>query len=161
MIKNFKIEFKWAMFFTLLNLLWLYAEKALGWHDESIGMYSIYSMALSLPLIAIVYLCIREKNEKIYHHKIDWRKAFISGAIFSGIVAGFSPVPVFVLSEFVSPEFFNKAVITAVENGTEQSSAETLYNMGAFTRQAMFGNLATGVFWSAIIALFFKKKEAK
>lgn len=158
-MKNFRIEFKWAMFFTLLNLLWLYAEKALGWHDQSIGMYSIYSLALSLPLIAVIYLCIREKNEKVYEDKIDWRKAFISGAICSGIIAGFSPVPVFALSEFVTPEFFDNAIAKSVENGTSQETATSLYNAGSFTRQAIFGNLATGVFWSAIIALFFKRKS--
>ncbi len=149
------------MFFTLLNLLWLYAEKAFGWHDEKVAYYSLYSLLLSLPLIAVIYLCIREKNEKVYEDKIDWRKAFISGAICSGIIAGFSPVPVFVLSEFVTPEFFDNAITYSVSKGTNQASAESLYNVGSFTRQAMFGNLATGVFWSAIIALFFKKKATR
>jgi len=42
-MKNYKIEFKWAVIFTLMMLLWMYIEKLAGLHDENINLHPIYS----------------------------------------------------------------------------------------------------------------------
>lgn len=147
------------MFFTLLNFLWLYAERFFGWHSSGASQYSVYSMIMVIPQIVVTYLNMKEKSEKFFDGNIEWRKAFFSGAVLSVIIAALSPVIVFAMTEFVSPDFVTIAIEQSVEKGMEESSAHSLYNMNSLSKQAMFGNLATGVFWSAILALFFKKKK--
>lgn len=147
------------MFFTLLSFLWLYAERFFGWHSSGASRYSVYSMIMVIPQIVVTYLNMKEKSEKFFDGQIEWRKAFFSGAVLSVIIAALSPVIVFALTEFVSPDFVTIAIKQSVEKGMEESSARSLYNMNSLSKQAMFGNLATGVFWSAILALFFKKKK--
>ncbi|MGO2102156.1 DUF4199 domain-containing protein [Psychroflexus halocasei] len=157
-MKNFRIEFKWAMFYTLLNFLWLYAEKAFGWHSSGASRYAVYSMIMVVPQVAVTYFNMREKSEKFFDGNIEWRKAFFSGVVLSVLIAALSPVIVYALTEFVSPDFVTTAIEQGVGKGMEEDSAKSLYNMNSLSKQAMFGNLATGVFWSAILALFFKKK---
>jgi len=38
-MKNFSIEIKWALRFTLLTLAWAIGEKAIGLHDKNIADY--------------------------------------------------------------------------------------------------------------------------
>lgn len=146
------------MFYTLLNFIWLYAEKAFGWHSSGASRYAIYSMIMVIPQIAVTYFNMREKSEKLFDGQIEWRKAFFSGVVLSVIIAALSPVIVFALTEFVSPGFIKSAIDQSMSKGMLEDSAHSLYNMNSLSKQAMFGNLATGVFWSAILALFFKKK---
>ncbi|NEV92714.1 DUF4199 domain-containing protein [Psychroflexus sp. YR1-1] len=158
-MKKFDIELKWASVFTALSIAWVYFEKYLGYHDEFVNTQAIFSFWLLIPQALTYVLAIREKREKYYDGQITWQKAFISGVILSAIIGGLSPAAVYIMVEFVSPEYLSNVVEAKAAQGMPREGAEQIYNLNAMVIQAIFNNLASGVFFSAVIALIFRNKK--
>ncbi|MBZ9777693.1 DUF4199 domain-containing protein [Psychroflexus sp. CAK8W] len=158
-MKKFEIELKWASAFTAISIAWVYFEKYLGYHGENVSSQPIFSFWLMVPQALIYIIAIRQKRERYYGGEITWQKAFISGVVLSAIIAGLSPAAVYLMTEFISPEFMSNIVEVRAEQGVPREGLEQIYNLNTMLRDAVFNNLATGVFFSAIIALFLKNKK--
>jgi hypothetical protein len=158
-MKKFEIELKWASAFTAISIAWVYFEKYLGYHDTNVSSQPIFSFWLMVPQALIYIVAIRQKRERYYGGEITWQKAFISGVVLSAIIAGLSPAAVYLMTEFISPEFMSNIVEVRAEQGVPREGLEQIYNLNTMLRDAIFNNLATGVFFSAIIALFLKNKK--
>lgn len=158
-MKKFEIELKWATAFTALSILWVYFEKYLGYHEEFVNSQAIFSFWLLIPQALIYIVAIREKREKYYNGKITWQKAFISGVVLSVVIAGLSPAAIYIMLEVASPDYLSNIVEFKAKQGMPREGLEQIYNMNYMMTQAIFNNLATGVFYSAIIALFLKNKK--
>jgi hypothetical protein len=137
----------------------VYFEKYLGYHDTNVSSQPIFSFWLMVPQALIYIVAIRQKRERYYGGEITWQKAFISGVVLSAIIAGLSPAAVYLMTEFISPEFMSNIVEVRAEQGVPREGLEQIYNLNTMLRDAIFNNLATGVFFSAIIALFLKNKK--
>lgn len=159
LMEKFKIEFKWASIFTGINLLWIYAEQYLGLHDEYIDYHSIVGLVMLLPLGFCIYSSLKQKREEYYNGKMTWQKAFVSGALLSLLVAGLSPGPVYVMSAYVSPDFFDNAIAKSLERGATQEMAAQFYNLNAYISQAIMFYLAFGVMISAVVGLILRRKS--
>ncbi|MBZ9651716.1 DUF4199 domain-containing protein [Psychroflexus montanilacus] len=159
-MKKFEIELKWASAFTAISIAWVYFEKFLGYHDANVSSQAIFSFWLMVPQALVYVVSIRQKREKYYGGEITWQKAFISGVVLSAIIAGLSPAAVYLMTEFISPEFLSNIVEVRAEQGVPREGLEQIYNLNSLVSQAIFNNLATGVFFSAVIALFLKNKKA-
>jgi len=61
--------------------------------------------------------------------------------------------------EVVSPEFLSSIVEVRAEQGIPREGLEQIYNLNTMITQAIFNNLATGVFFAAVIALILKNKK--
>lgn len=158
-MKKFEIELKWASAFTAISIAWVYFEKYLGYHDTNVSSQPIFSFWLMVPQALIYIVAIRQKRERYYGGEITWQKAFISGVVLSAIIVGLSPAAVYLMTEFISPEFMSNIVEVRAEQGLPREGLEQIYNLNTMLRDAIFNNLATGVFFSAIIALFLKNKK--
>jgi hypothetical protein len=159
-MKKFEIELKWATAFTAISIAWVYLEKFLGYHDAKVSSQAIFSFWLMIPQALIYIVAIRQKREKYYGGEITWQKAFISGVVLSAVIAGLSPAAIYLMLEFISPEFLSNIVEVRAEQGMPREGLVQIYNLNNMVTQAIFNNLATGVFFSAIIALFLKNKKA-
>lgn len=159
-MKKFEIELKWATAFTAINIAWVYFEKYLGYHNEFVSSQAVFSFWLLIPQALIYVVAIREKREKYYQGEITWQKAFISGVVLSAVIAGLSPAAIYLMTEVISPEFLSNIVEVRAEQGIPREGLVQIYNLNSMITQAIFNNLATGVFFSAIIALIFKNKKA-
>lgn len=160
-MKKFEIELKWATAFTAFSIIWVYFEKYLGYHDEFVNSQAIFSFWLLIPQALFYVIAIRQKREKYYNGEITWQKAFISGVVLSAIIAGLSPAAIYIMLEVVSPDFLANIVEVKAEQGMPREGAAQLYNLNSMVTQAIFNNLASGVLFSAIIALFLKNKSSK
>jgi len=158
-MEKFKIEFKWASIFTAINLIWIYIEKYLGLHDEYIDYHSIVGLVMLLPLIFVIYRSLKQKKHEYYKGEMTWQKAFISGVLLSLLIAGLSPGPIYVMSEFVSPDFFDIILSKGISKGIPEDFARQLYNLDAYIKSAIFFYLAFGVMISAVVGLVIKKRS--
>jgi hypothetical protein len=138
----------------------VYFEKVLGYHDEYVSSQAIFSFWLMIPQALIYVASIRQKREKYYGGEITWQKAFISGVVLSAVIAGLSPAAMYIMVEVVSPAFLSNIVEARAAQGIPREGLEQMYNLNTLVSQAIFNNLATGVFFAAIIALFLKNKKA-
>ncbi|MBS3737729.1 MAG: DUF4199 domain-containing protein [Psychroflexus sp.] len=158
-MEKFKIEFKWASIFTGINLIWIYIEKYLGLHSEYIDYHSIVSLVMLLPLSLCIFMSLSQKRQDYYKGEMTWQKAFLSGSLLSLLVAGLSPGPVYVMAEYVSPEFFEIAQNASAERGVSQKLTKQLFNLNTYISQAIMFYLAFGVMISAIVGLFVKRQS--
>lgn len=158
-MEKFKIEFKWASIFTGINLVWVYIEKYLGLHDDYIDYHSIVGLVMLLPLGFCIYSSLKEKREVHYKGKMTWQKAFVSGALLSLLVAGLSPGPVYVMTQYVSPDFFENAITKSLERGATPEMANQFFSLNAYISQAIMFNLAFGVMISAVVGLVIRRKS--
>lgn len=158
-MKKFRIEFKWAIIFTVVFLLWMYFEKMVGWHDELIGKQAVYTNIFGILAIVIYVLALREKRDIYFNGIMDWKQGFISGAILSVIIAAFTPISQYLVHSFISPDFFKNIINFRLENSQlEQSFIENYYTLSTFIFQAAFYALSYGIVTAGIVAWFVKKE---
>jgi hypothetical protein len=158
-LKKFEIEFKWALYFTAFNMLWFSLEKYLGWHDEQIQLHIFYSLLIIFPQAVFFYLALKEKKVKFYNGNVNWQQAFLSGGVLSLLIAGFSPVTMYYMHTFLSPDFIELAIERYVSSGGNEESAKDLHSLEAYIKNAILFNVSMGIVLSGIIAFFIKSKE--
>jgi len=158
-MKNFKIELKWGVVFSLFTLIWMFFEKSMGWHDELISKHSIYTNFVAIPYIILFTLALLNKREKYYNGVMSWKQGLISGTIISAIIAILSPLVQYIVSYYITPDYFSNVIKFAVENNRmTQEGAEAYFNFNSYLIQGIFFSLAMGIVTSAIISAFINKK---
>lgn len=158
-MKNFRIEFKWGIIFSVFTLLWMYFEKSMGWHDELIAKHAVYTNFIAIPYIIIFVFALINKRDQYYKGVMSWKQGLISGTIISAIIAVLAPLVQYIVSYYVTPDYFENVIAYTVESGRmTQEGAEAYFNFNFYVIQAVFGSLAMGIVTSAIVAAFVKKK---
>ena len=154
------IEIKWGVIFTLLALLWMVFEKAMGWHDLYIDKHAIYTNFFGIIAVLVYFLAIREKKRNFYNGEMTWRQGFVAGLILTIVVTLLAPLSQFITSTYITPDYFNNVIAYSVENNImKQEQAEAYFNLKSYIIQATFGALVLGVVTSAAIAWFVKNKK--
>lgn len=103
-MKNVQIEIKWAIIFSIVGLLWMVMEKALGWHDEHIDQHMYLTNLYAIPAIILMVLALREKKKVFYQGTMSYQQGLISGIILSAIIAAISPLTQYITSTVITPD---------------------------------------------------------
>ena len=158
-MKKYSTEIKWGVIFAISTLVWMYFEKAMGWHDELIAQQLIYTNLFALVAIAIFVLALKEKRKKDFGGKMSWKQGFISGIIISIVVAILTPLTQYIGNTFIAPNLFPNIINYMVETGKmTEEGAKNYFNLKSYMVQGTFGALTMGVVTSAIVAFFLKKQ---
>lgn len=161
-MKKFKIEFKWALIFTVASLLWMYFEKAMGWHGEHIEQHPIYTNLFGIVAIVIYVLALRDKRENFYNGIMGWKQGFLSGSILSLIIAAISPLAQYVVHTYISPNYFENIVAYTVKKGIMKvEQAENYFMLPNYIFMSAFYALSFGIVTAGIVAWFLKNKQEK
>ncbi len=158
-MKNLKIEIKWALIFVVMMLAWMVLEKSLGYHDEKIADHPFFTNFVAIPSIAIYIFALLDKKKNFYHGIMSYKQGFIAGFIITVIVAILSPLSQYIISEFITPEYFPNMINYSVSSGNmTQEGAEGYFNLKSYMLQAFIGALVMGTLTTAIVAVFVKSK---
>lgn len=155
-MSKFEIEFKWALYFTGFNLLWLSLEKLLGWHDAHIQQHAFYSLLIIFPMIAFYVFALLEKRDKYFEGKATWQQLFLAGGVLSLIIAGISPATVFYMNKFLSPQFIDLAIENYVAREGKLEVATNFNSIEAYIKNAILFNVSMGIVIAAGVASFLK-----
>ncbi|MBM1105047.1 DUF4199 domain-containing protein [Aurantibacter crassamenti] len=159
-MKNFKIEVKWAVRFSFALLLWMFFEKSIGLHDELIAKHAIYTNLFGIIAIIIYVFALKDKKQYFYNGTMNWKQGFISGIVISVFVAILSPITQYIISTYITPDYFNNVIDFVVENEKmTRENAEGYFNLKSYMLQSAFGSLAMGVVTSAAVAFFVKSNN--
>jgi hypothetical protein len=154
------IEIKWGVIFTVLSLLWVVFEKAMGWHDLYIDKHAIYTNFFGIVAVLVFFLALRDKKRSFYNGEMTWRQGFVAGLIVTIVVTVLAPLSQFITSTYITPDYFNNVIAYSVENNVmNQEQAEAYFNLKSYIIQATFGALVMGVVTSAAVAWFLKTKK--
>jgi hypothetical protein len=157
-MSKFAIEIKWAVAFTVVSLLWMFFEKAMGWHGEHIEQHALYTNFFAIPAIIIYVLAIRDKRENFFGGTMTWKQGFLSGSIVSIIVAALSPLEQYVVHTFITPEYLENMVAFSVEKETMKiEAAKEYFSLSSYMISSIFFALSAGIVTSAIVAWFLKR----
>ncbi|HLA54605.1 MAG TPA: DUF4199 domain-containing protein [Flavobacterium sp.] len=159
-MKNFSIEIKWGIIFTIASLLWMVLEKLVGLHDAFISRQLIYTNLFGFVAIAIYILAIMDKKKNFYHGNMDWQRGFLSGVIMAIVVACLNPLVNYITYTFISTNYFSEMINYQVShNHMTLEKAQGIFNMDYYLYKDAIPDLSMGVVVSAVVALFLKTKS--
>lgn len=163
-MKNIKIEFKWAVLFSTMGLLWMVLEKATGLHDEYLDYQMYLTNLFAIPAILVMVLALKDKKNNFYGRRMTYSQGLISGIILSAIIALISPFAQWITSYVITPDYFPNVIKRSVEIGyyktTEEAAAH--FNFRNYAIQGTYGAFGMGIVTTAIAMIFIrtKRKEA-
>ena len=154
------IEIKWGVIFTIVALLWMVFEKAMGWHDVLIAKHAIYTNFFGILAVLIFILAIRDKKTNFYNGVMTWRQGFVAGLVVTIVITILSPLSQFITSTYITPNYFENVIAYSTQTKVmTQEQAEAYFNLKSYIIQATFGALVMGVVTSAVVAWFLKSKK--
>jgi hypothetical protein len=159
-MKKFSLEIKWAVVFMLMTLVWMIAEKAIGLHDAKIEQHAIYTNVIAIPAIIIFVLALRDKRTAFYNGAMTWSQGFVTGIIISFFIALLNPLTQFIVSTYITPDYFNNAIAYVVKSKIMiEKDAVAYFSLKSYIVQGTFGALSMGLITSAIVAYFLRSKK--
>lgn len=161
-MKNFSIEIKWALRFTLLTLAWAIGEKAIGLHDEHIADYGMYTNLFVIPAFLFFYLAINEKKKYVYNNSMTFREGFVCGIVISTIIALLNPFTQFVIYKSITPHFFDNIIAYKVNNKIRPmtlENAKIYFNLKTYMIESTFTGISKGIITGAIVSMFIRNKK--
>lgn len=158
-MKHRTTEFKWAIIFFVMMLLWMVLERVAGLHDAHIDQHMIYTNFVAIPAIAVYVFALLDKRKRDLGGAMTYGQGFVSGLIITAIVTLLSPLLQYLTSEVISPQYFTNAAAHAVRTGmmTEQAAAE-YFSLGNYLVQVLIGTPVMGLVTTAIVAIFTRRK---
>ncbi len=158
-MKKFGIEIKWGIIFSIVTLLWMMLEKALGWHDELIDKHMIYTNLFAIVAIAIYAIALLDKRKNYYDGKMTWLQGFLSGLWIAVVVAILAPLTQYITSTIITPDYFSNVIEASVRLGKHtQEDAEAYFTLQNYIIQSTIGAIVMGAITAAIVAIFTRKK---
>lgn len=158
-MKNFSIEIKWALRFTLLTLAWAIGEKAIGLHDQYIEYYGRCSLLFVFPAFLFFYLAIREKKKYVYNNSMTWPQGFIAGMIMSFVIAILNPAVQYVIYKSITPHFFENIIAYKVQHKMTLANAKVYFNLKTYMIESTLTALSKGMITGALVTLMLRNKK--
>lgn len=165
-MKDFRIELRWGIIFSLLTMILGFVEKMfLGWHDQHIDQQLGNHFLLLLTLFFIVfYLGIREKRNTYYKGKLTWKQGIVSGGAMAVIIAILSPLSVFFIYHYISPDYFNNMIDYQIHKENfpmPEQGARDFFSMSSYIILEISTDLSFGIGAAAILSLFLRTSKSK
>lgn len=162
-MKNIKIEFKWAIIFSLVGLLWMVLEKISGLHGKYIDYHLYLTNLFAIPAIIVMVMALKDKKKNFYNGQMTYNQGLISGIILSVIIALISPLTQWITSYVITPEYFPNVIKRSVEIGYFKTTAEAEanFNYPNYAKQGAISALIMGVVTTAIAMIFIQTKTNK
>ncbi len=158
-MKNIKIEFKWAIIFTLMMLLWMALERLAGLHDKNIEYHYIVTNFVAIPAIAVYVLALLDKRKNYFEGKMTYKQGFLTGLIMTLFVTALSPLTQIFTVSVITPEYFPNMIEYTVEEGKmTREAAGANFNLNSYLLQTLIFTPVMGIVTTAIVAIFTRKK---
>jgi hypothetical protein len=162
-LKNVKIEFKWAIIFSIVSLLWMVLEKISGLHGKYIDYHMYLTNLFAIPAIIMMVMALKDKKKNFYSGSMSYKEGLISGIILSIIIALLSPLTQWITSYVITPEYFPNVIKRSVEIGYYNTiaEAEANFNYKNYAIQSFIGSLVMGIVTVAVAMIFLRTKNKR
>ena len=155
-------EIKWGIIFMLAQLFWMFGEKLFGLHDEYIEKHSLYTNLFAVVAIAIYLLALYDKRKNYYNGYMSWKEGFISGLFITLVVIILSPFSQYIISQYISPEYFSNIIRLSVEKGEmTRNQAQEHFSLKNYVILSAVWAVISGVITAALTALIMRKNKRR
>lgn len=153
-----KTEIKWGVIFSIMGLLWICMEYAVGLHGRFIAWHPILTNLVAIPSVIIMVMAILEKRQ-VLGGVITFKQAFFCGLGVSLVVAVLSPLTQFIFHRLINPGYFENAIRYGVAQGkTTLEQAQASFNLRSYIIISMIMAIVMGTITSLVIAAMIKKE---
>ena len=160
-MKAVQIEFKWAIYFSMMVLVWMWLEKLSGLHGRYIDYHLYLTNLFAIPAIWLMVLALKDKKQTFYGGQMTYIQGLISGIILSSFIAMLSPLTQWVTTYVITPEFFPNVIKRSVELGyfPNTEAAENNFNYNNYAVKGLFGSFVMGVITTTVAMIFIRTKK--
>lgn len=162
-MEKIRIEFKWAIIFSVVALLWMVLEKLGGLHGKYIDYHLYLTNLFAIPAIIVMVLALKDKKKNFYGGRMSYRQGLRAGIILSAIIALLSPLTQWITTYVISPEYFPNVIKRSVELGYFRTTAEAEanFNYWNYAIQGAIGALVMGTVTTAVAMIFLRTKGSQ
>ncbi|TVP46597.1 MAG: DUF4199 domain-containing protein [Mongoliibacter sp.] len=158
-MKNLKTEIKWALIFVAMQLTWFVLEKLTGLHGENIDQHYIFTNFVAVFAFVVYALAFLDKRKNDLGGKMTYWQGLKTGLWISLFVTILTPLTQYLVSYWISPEYFPNMIAHSVEKGEmNQEEAEAYFNFENYLFQSVVFAPIAGIVTSTIVAIFTRKK---
>jgi len=160
-MKNIKIEFKWAIIFSVVVLVWMLLEKLAGLHGKYIEYHLYLTNLFAIPAIVVMVMALKDKKRVTYGGQMSYTQGLVAGIILSVLIALLSPITQWITSYVITPEYFPNVIRRSVELGHYETiaDAEAQFNYLNYAKQGVVGALVMGILTTTIAMIFIRSKN--
>jgi len=156
LFSKYYLEIKWSLFFLLMSLSWVLAEKLCGLHDIYIQEHAKYTNFMGIPSVLTYFLAMWEKRKNL-DNVMSFKQAFMYGLSITLIVVALSPFMTYLSFTVITPHFFEHAIQFSVKQGYMNSKdASAYFSLDSYILQSVFGGFIMGLITTAITAFIMK-----
>jgi hypothetical protein len=158
-MKNRMREIVWGFIFFGVTLLWMWAEKMAGLHDENIELHAVVTNFFFIPAVLIYVFAILDRRKHTAGRQFTYLQGFISGCIVTLVVSLLSPLAQYLTSVHITPDYFDNASAYAVEQGMmTMEEAESHFSLTNYIVLTSIFTPVMGLVTSAVVAIFTRRK---
>lgn len=156
-----KWEIKWAFIFMAVLLIWMYLEKLSGLHNEHLSLQQYLTLLFIIPAVIIYVWALKDKKKAFYNGKMSYKQCFISGLVITIIITLFSPLTQYIISYWITPDYFSNVMAHAVKTGyfKTMEEAEAFFNYKNYAIQSTIWAFISGILTTAIVGIFVRTKQ--
>ncbi|NHM01498.1 DUF4199 domain-containing protein [Flavobacterium difficile] len=158
-MSKFKIEFKWAIYYTFLGIMWFQLEKYLGYHDEKIAFHPVFTNFIYIFIFLIYLLFLVDKKKNFFNGVMSWQQGLLSGVILALFAMVLTPFALYFSLKYVNPNFFESMINYSVSKGMKLENATALFDTTTYMLFAAFGTFSFGILFAALAAALIKTKK--
>ena len=151
---------KWGGIFCLTMLIWMLLENLSGLHSTYLQYHMYLTNLFAIPAIYVYAKAAKEFRIKVKGGKVKYIEALQAGLATTLVVVLLSAPMQFIISTFISPEYFPNVIKLSVEmEMMTREEAEAQFNLANYMKQSVIGAAMMGVITSLIVAFFSSKKS--
>ncbi|MFD1770767.1 DUF4199 domain-containing protein [Sphingobacterium suaedae] len=160
-MKNIKIEIKWAVFFAIMTLVWMFLEKLSGLHGKYIDYHLYLTNLFVFPAIWFMVLALKDKKRNFYNGSMTYKQGLISGIVLSLLLAVLSPLTQWIISYVITPEYFPNVIKRSVELEYYKTTADAQahFNYKSYAVSSTIFFFVFGVVTTAMVMLFLRTRK--
>lgn len=151
---------KWGGIFCLTMLIWMLLEKLSGLHSTYLQYHMYLTNLFAIPAIYVYARAGREYRTKVKGGSVNYIQALQAGLATTLVVVLMSAPMQYLISTFISPEYFPNVINLSVEmKMMTREEAEAYFNLANYMKQSTIGAAIMGAITSLIVAFFSSKKS--
>jgi len=158
-MNKFKIEFKWAIYYTFLGIMWFQLEKYLGFHDKNIASHPVFTNFIYIFIFGIYVLFLLDKKKNFFNGIMSWQQGLLSGVILAVFAMILTPFALYFSLKYVNPDFFTNMINYSVSKGMKLENAQAMFGTTAYMIFASFGTFSFGILFAALASALVKTKK--
>lgn len=156
LFSKYYLEIKWSLFFFIMSLSWVWAEKLSGLHDILIQEHATLTNLIALPAVLLYILAMWDKRKNL-DNLMSFKQACMFGLSITLIVVALSPFMTYISFTLITPHFFEHAIQFSVKQNYMNSTDATLYfSLDSYIIQSVFGGFIMGLIITVISAFIMK-----